>query len=363
MARLLTSSIVFIALYCAGCAATESKVNVSRESSSTTTTAAAAVTAVPRPQPEWVAGESKEYPRLDYITSRTQATSAEAAAQLAQGKISRTFMVELSLYDMSERQAQASGSYELNRTFQPESAMTSAAPEVERILGKIRIVDQWYDSSSNTHHALAALPRNTGLGYLRSQIEMLDTNTSDFLKNASDSSDPLTKMGMTALAWRAQQLRASLQESMRDVDLTRRGIEPKWELAKLSNEINTLLVNLKIYPSGAAGDANAEEIGSALNSALKIADLKPAARNNADYTLSATVTSAIIGEENGWAVGQGTINLTISDKENRERNSKQWTLKVPGISEEAALRRVLEKSEFTLKKEMRNSLIDMALGN
>jgi hypothetical protein len=170
-------------------------------------------------------------------------------------------------------------------------------------------------------------------------------------------------MGMTALAWRAQQLRASLQESMRDADLTRRGIEPQWQLEKLSKDINALLVNLKIHPSGVAGDVNAELISNALNSALKIADLKPAAKEKADYTLSATIESTVIGEENGWAVGQGTIKAILTDRENRERGSKEWLIKVPGINKDAALSRVMEKSEFTLKKEMRNSLIDMALGN
>lgn len=358
MARLLISSIVFIALFCAGCASTESKENSSKASSATKTIATAA-----RSQPDWVTSESKEYPRLDYITSRTQGASADEAAQQAQSKLSRIFMVDLTQYDISERQAQASGGYELNRTFQPESAMTAAAPEIERILGKIAIVDQWYDSSNNTHHALAALARNTGLGYLRSQVQLLDTNTREFLKNARDSNDPLTRMGMTALAWRAQQLRTSMQESMRDIDLTRRGIEPQWEIESLRKEIDTQLVNLKIYPSGVTGDSNAEFMASALNSALKVADLKPATKEKADYTLSATVESAIIGEENSWAVGQGTIKLMLSDKQNNTRSNKQWIIKVPGINEETALRRVMEKSEFTLKKEMRNSLIDMALGN
>ncbi len=357
MAKLFTSAIVCIALSCAGCASTKNITSASNEPSDTKTTAAA----TPRTQPEWVTGESKTYPRLDYITTRTQGTSADAAAQQAQSKLSQMFLIDLAQYDMSERQALESAGYGINRTFQSAEAMTVAAPEIERILDKIAVVDQWYDNSSNTYHALGALARNTSLGYLRSQITMLDANTTDFLKSASENNDPLSKMGLTALAWRSQQLRASMQESMRDIDLTRRGIEPQWKLENLSKDINALLVNLKIFPSGVTGDVNATAISNALNSALKIADITPATKEKADYTLSATVESSIIGEKNGWAVGQGTINLTIADKKNNQRNHKQWNLNVPGINEDAALRRVLEKSEYSLKKEMRNNLIDMAL--
>ncbi|MDZ4261703.1 MAG: hypothetical protein U1B30_05160 [Pseudomonadota bacterium] len=359
MTRLLTSTIVFIALICSGCATstTTSKNGVTERNNPNKSAEGA------RPQPDWVTGESKNYSRLDYITSRTQGASADAAAAQAQSRLSSMFMADLAQYDMSERQAAASGGYEINRTFQPEDGMTAATPEIERILGMIEIVDQWYDSSSNTYHALAALPRNSGLGYLRNQIQMLDANTQGFIKTAKESKDPLTKMGQTALAWRAQQLRSSMQESMRDVDLTRRGIEPQWQLESLRQDINNQLVNLKIYPSGVVDDANAEAIGNALTSALKVADLKPATEKQADYKISATIKSTIIGEKNGWAVGQGTISLVLSDKQNNERGNLQWVIEVSGINEDAALRRVMEKSEFTLKKEMRNSLLDMALGN
>ena len=37
-----------------------------------------------------------------------------------------------------------------------------------------KIVAQWFDSANNRYHALAALPRNIGRGYLDSQIKMLD---------------------------------------------------------------------------------------------------------------------------------------------------------------------------------------------
>ncbi len=355
MIKALTGGILLVAILCGGCASTAGKAGFASNSSGKhgDTT---------RLQPEWVSGESKTYPRLDYITSRAQADSVEAATQQLNTNISRMFMVDLAQYDISERQAEVSGGYKINRTFQTEDAMTSAAPEIERILGKIEVVDQWYDSSSNTHHVLAALPRNSGLGYLRSQIEMLDGRTETFLKTAKEGKDPLTRMGQTALAWRAQQLRSTLQQSMREVDLTRRGIEPRWPLEALQQDINNQLMGLKIYPSGVAGDANAELLGNALNNALTIADLKPSKEKQADYKISATVDSAVVGEKGGWALGQGTIKLKLSDKQNRERSHTQWVVEVSGINGDAALRRVLEKSEFTLKKELRNSLIDMALG-
>ena len=355
MVKALTSSVLLIAMLCSGCASTTGKEGFASNNSSKNGEAA-------RPQPEWVSGESKQYPRLDYITSRAQADTVDAATQQLNTKISRMFMVDLAQFDISERQADVSGGYKINRTFQAESAMTSAAPEIERILGKIEIVDQWYDSSSNSHHVLAALPRSSGLGYLRSQIEMFDGRTETFLKKAKESKDPLTKMGQTALAWRAQQLRDTLQQSMREVDLTRRGIQPRWPLETLQQDINNQLVNLKIYPSGVAGDTHAKRLSDALNNALTIAELKPSNEKQADYKISATVNSAVIGEKGGWAVGQGTIKLKLSDKQNRERNHAQWVIEVSGINSDAALLRVLEKSEFTLKKEMRNSLIDMALG-
>lgn len=358
MARLFTSSIIAITLLCMGCATTSQ----SKESVAKPATAATPAAAKQRPQPDWVTGESRDYPRLDYITVRAQGATAATAAEEAQGRLLRLFLVDLNQNEISERQALESAGYEINRTHQPADAATVAAPELARVIEKISVADQWHDSAANTHHALAVIARNTGLGYLRSQIQMLDTNTEGYLKLASESTDPLTRMGTTAMAWRAQQLRAALQESMQQTDLTRRGIAPRWELNRLGREIDTLLVNLKIHPAGVPGDVNEASLTHALTSALKISKITPAALEKADYIISATVESSIIGEDGGWALAQGIVRLTIRDKENRERNHKEWTLKVPGIHEEAALRRALEKGEYTLKREMRNSLIDMAVG-
>ncbi|MFC1749169.1 hypothetical protein ACFL2V_10230, partial [Pseudomonadota bacterium] len=224
------------------------------------------------------------------------------------------------------------------------------------------VADHWHNIESNTHHALAVLPRNTGKAFLRNEIRRLDKTTGDLIDQGQADGDSFSQLGMMAKAWRAQQVRSSLQKTMTRADLTGRGMKPKWRLRDMEKDIDSILKSLRIYPTGIEDDVNAPTMTHMLKGALKVAELTPSDLSLADYIIRAAVDVSIIGEENGWALGHGAIKVALSNKaEDAPRGSRQWELQTPGLQEEHAMRRVMEKTEYMLKKNMRNILIDMAM--
>ncbi len=369
MARSTVGTILAAAIICVGCVSNPStdKPTADKQESVAETTPssevqkAAAVEIASGPQPEWVAGEIAEFPRVQYITSRTQAQNAEAAKQQALANIAKLFLVDTTTFDMTIQQAADAADYEKNTTHLPDSAQTVAPPEVTRVLDKIKIVDQWFDSETNTYHALAAMPRNTSKGYLQSQIQLLDEKTLEYMKAARSSPDPFVQAGQIAMAWRSQQLRSKMQQSMQQADLTGRGIESEFNLTLMKQDANNLLTTLQIEPAGLAGEMNAKQVATMIKGGLLTSDLKPT-DTNADYVMRGTLEAAVIGERNGWALGHGKLNLVLSDKTTGEvRGTTQWEVEVPGLDENAAIRRVYEKTEYKLKKDMRNILMEMAM--
>lgn len=362
MARYTAASIFAAAIICVGCASTPSAdKQESVEEKAPSTEEQAVVEIASSPQPEWVAGDITEYPRVHYITSRTQAMSTEEASQQALANIAKFFLVDTNEFDMSIQQAADAAGYEHNTTHLPESAQTVAAPEVARVLAKIEIVDQWFDSETNTYHALTAMPRNTSKGYLQTQIESLDEKTREYMKAARSSPDPFAQAGQIAMAWRCQQLRSKMQKSMQLADLTGRGIKPEFNINLMKQDANNLLTTLQIEPAGLEGEMNAQQVVTMIKGGLLTSDLKPT-ETNADYIMRGTLEAAVIGERNGWALGHGKLKLVLSDKTTGEvRGSTLWEVEVPGLDENAAIRRVYEKTEYKLKKDMRNILMEMAM--
>jgi len=361
MARNIAVTTLAAAIICSGCTSI-TPADESNQPTAQTTQQEAAQTVIPAgPQPAWVTGESSDYPRTDYITSHTQADTAELASQQALANISRHFLIDTTEYEMPIEQAVIGAGYELITTNLPESALTVASPEVRRVLAKVKIVAQWFDSTNNRYHTLAALPRNTGRGYLESQIKALDDKTRKHLQEARSNPDPLVQAGKVAMAWRCQQLRGKMQEAMRVADLTARGIAAEYKLSLMKKDAINLITALQIEPSGLAGEMNAAQLTTMIRGGLTTAGLHPT-DVNPDYIMSGTLNASIIGERNGWAVGHGQLKLVLTDKLTSEvRGTTTWEIDVPGLNESAAIRRVYEKTEYKLKKDMRDILIEMAM--
>jgi len=359
----ITTTMLAIAIICTGCAS--SPASESKQAATPTLQSAEPVVSQPTipsgPQPTWLDGESSNYPRVDYITSRTHADTAKKASQQALANVSRHFLIDTTKYEMPVEQAIVGAGYELNTTHLPESAVTVASAEVKRVLQKLNIVEQWFDSTNNRYHALAALPRNVGRGYLDKQIKALDEKTRKYMQEARNNPDPFVQAGKIAMAWRCQQLRGEMQSAMRVADLTGRGIAPEYKLNLMKEDAINLITTLQIEPSGLAGEMNAAEMTAIISGGLKTARLKPA-MDNADYTMRGTLDTSIIGEKNGWAVGLGQLKLVLTDKVTGEvRGTKSWEVEVAGLNEDHAIRRVYEKTEYKIKRDMRDILMEMAM--
>lgn len=313
------------------------------------------------PRPDWVDGESAAYPRLQYITSRTHGDTPEQARRQARANLAGYLLVDIEAIGMSRQQAADAAGYQPDLTHMAPDANTVAAASAGRVLQQIEVASEWLDRDNARYHALAVLPRNSARGFLQTQITHLDTQTREHMKQARSAPDPFVQAGRIAMAWRAQQIRAALQASMQRVDLTGRGIAPEFNLSLLRQDAENLLTTLQIQPAGSEGAANAEQVMQLIRGGLVTQDLRPAS-DNADYIMRGSLTAAVIGERNGWALGHGKLELELSDKVTGQPLGRTtWEVEVPGLDEHAAIRRVYEKTEYMLKVRMRAVLMEMAM--
>lgn len=361
MAKLYAGALLVLSLSIIGCASKPAK-EVETEPQKPQRSETTGAKIIVGEQPEWVAGDINKYPRLHYMTARAQGASEQEAVDAAKANLARLFVIDVEQLNIPLQQAIDASGFEINTTHLNDDAKTIASPQAQRVLGKIKASEVWHDAAQGTHHALATLARNTGKGYLVKQIQLMDQRTQELVNAArSGEADPLTQAGMMAKAWRVQQLRRDFQASLKRADLTGRGIQPSWNPTTLERDASSLLTTLQIETTGLEGDSNAEQVAFMLRGGLDVAGIKPPI-NEPDYTMRGSLDAKIIGEDSGWALGGGELKLALIDKVTGEvQGAIVWNVEVPGLDENAAIRRVYEKTEYMLKVKMRNILLEMSM--
>ncbi len=281
--------------------------------------------------PLWVDDPRLQYPRTDYLSRRGRGASAEAAAQMAYDKILKLYQIE------------------------------AGQPLPDELQKALEIAAIWQEEESGHYRALVTLRQKVAENYLRTRIAALDSATEEALKTADTTSEPIVKLGMTGKALQYQQERARYQSSMKRVDVTARGIAPRWQIKALEQRLDGYITALAIHPAGAASDVALDVMANMITRGLKVAGIQQAPKERADYILSGRLSLSHAPDESGWMGGQGVLELTLTQPGSEQTlGSHRWEISVIHLYPETAERRVVEKAEYLLKKEMRDVLIEMA---
>lgn len=199
--------------------------------------------------PDWVNGESAQYEKAEYLIGRGQAATQEDARDRARADLAKIFQV-----------AVASESEDVQKSKTGPTGQPQYEGEVSRriniqtnqIVSGIQIAEQWQDPATKNYHALAILPRLQTAATLRQQIGQLDEATGNYIEQSRKTSDLFLKISAANQAVETQQERASLQKSLQIVDVTGRGVESQWNIAKLNSDLDGLLKRVRIAPQVAA---------------------------------------------------------------------------------------------------------------
>ena len=283
-------------------------------------------------EPVWVSDPRLQFRRTDFLSRRGRGATAEEAVRAAYDKI-------LQLYRVAEGGA--------------------LPPEIDEAL---TVAGIWHDSANDEYRAIITLKQKAAENYLRAQIRALDKATRELLDRARSEQEAIVKLGLVAKAEQLQSERAAWQKSMKKIDVTGQGIRAKWSAKKLNEEIDQIITGLAIQPAGGASDIAPDVMANMITRGLKVAGISAASAERADYILKGRLSVSHAPDESGWMGGLGTLDVELFRKgEEQPVGSYRWDINVLHIYPETAERRVVEKAEYLLKKEMRDVLITIAL--
>lgn len=308
--------------------------------------------------PDWISGDSAQYKSSQYLIGRGQAATQEDAKDRARADLSKIFRVSVAAESEDVQKFKSSptgpGQYE-------GEASRRITTHTSQIISGIQIAELWQDPATKNYHALAILPRLQAAASLRQQIGQLDEATGNYIEQSRKSSDLFLKISAANQAVEAQQERASLQKSLQIVDVTGRGAESQWSVAKLNSDLDGLLKRVRIGSQVAADSPPG--LTEIVGGALAKAGFMTETGQSPDFVLRARMDIADPGYQEGWYWQRGVLEVALSETATgRVRGTKRWNIKSSGSDRESAAKRALNQADAVLKQELRAAIIDMATG-
>jgi len=310
----------------------------------------------PAATPDWVAGDSASYNSTQYLIGRGQGANQEEARDRARADLAKIFQVaviaESEDVQKFKTEAAGPGQYE-------GQASRSITTRTEQSIRGIQIAETWQDPTTKSYYALAVLPRLQAAANLRQQISQLDGASATQIEQSRKNTDLFLKIAAANSALESQQQRDALQKSLQIVDVTGRGVEAKWNSAKLESDLDELLKRVRISSKVAAGSAPGLE--DVVAGALAKAGFMIETGQNPDFELQAKMELADLGMQQGWYWQRGVLEISLTETASgRVRGTKRWNIKSNAQDRESAIKRAMNEADTILKQELRTTIIDMA---
>jgi hypothetical protein len=281
-------------------------------------------------RPDWVSGDSVQYPPSRYLLGRGQGDSQQVAADRARAELAKIFRVAIS-----------------DETVDTEAVTTTVKDrKVQR--------EQRAD-------ALAVLPRARTAQSLRQRIAERDQVTEQYVAQARDSEDHLNKAGAIARALDSQRERITLQQQLAIVEASVIATEPRRSVAQLQAQLEEVVRQTRIVTR--TGDDAVGGLQETLAGALAHTGFAVVDNGQAHYMAFFSLALDDLGKREGWYWLKGTLELKLSEMPGeRMRGVKRWGIKVSAQQPSVAQQRALDQVSAILQQDLRMTILGFASG-
>ena len=192
-------------------------------------------------KPAWVDGRTLDYPPAQYLTGVGQADNRSRAEDRAYAAVARIFKTAVAsqaedreVYSIVENRGIAN----IERRLTIDSATNVST---EKVLENVRVMDNWYDSDTELHYALAVMNRSQAEASLTDKLEELDRAITAEIAKARQADDTLVKVRALLKACRTAVLREAYNTDLRVIRHSGQGIPSAYRPNELFSELEKFL--------------------------------------------------------------------------------------------------------------------------
>ncbi|BCK88496.1 hypothetical protein MIZ01_2300 [Sideroxyarcus emersonii] len=307
-------------------------------------------------RPDWVSGESAEYPNDQYLVGRGEASTEAEAQDRARGDLATIFEVRIQVANENATTVVQSGSKE--QLSRQSSQQVSA--RTDKVISGITIAGIWFDPETADYHAFAVLSRAQAAASLSEELGNIDKEIQQDLQAANQAGDLLLKVGALTRASQAAIRRDGFQASLKVIDPSGRGVQSQVSQASVQQMIDDTLKRIRIAPE-VVQDGGAKSFASILKGGLAAAGFLATGMEDADLVLEGKLTMTDIGRQEGWNWMRATVEVSLVEKASRRvRGTQTWPVKASAQDARTARTRALIEVEKLLKQELRPAIVGFA---
>jgi hypothetical protein len=305
-------------------------------------------------QPDWIVGESAQYPKALYLTGQGSGETLELAKQYARSDLAKIFEVKIS---ETSRDVQIVEIENDTATSQSQ-AERYISTHVNQILSGVQVADTWQDPQTQRYHALVSLNRDKTARALREDIRHLDESTAQSIQNARQEIDRLRLAAHAYKAYVAQLERSEIQKKLRIVDPAGVGDPPELELAKLKADYEQVLG--RIHITAQSSDKYVEDLVAA---GLSQSGFSAGPQGGSRYVLKATLEKVPVIRRGGFYWLQAAMNLQLQENNPaaKVRGSDRWEIKVSATDKGLLEKRLNDELNQFSKHKYRDMILKFAL--
>ncbi len=208
-------------------------------------------------KPTWVDGRTSDYPPAQYLTGVGQADNRSSAEDQAYAAVARIFKAEVASHAKDRESYSIVENQGLVNTERRLTIDSVTNVSTEKVLENVRIMDNWYDSDNEVHHALAVMNRSQAEASLMDKLAELDRTITAEVAEARQATDKLAKVRVLFKAGQNTVLREAYNTELRVIRHSGQGIPSAYRPNELFSELEQFLATnlvLSVHVSGAQAD-------------------------------------------------------------------------------------------------------------
>jgi len=258
-------------------------------------------------RPDWVDGESIQYPSSLYLTGVGYDPDRRSAEDKARAEIAKIFLSRIDARTRSYQEYLQTTSKGRSQTEQAISIEEITKVSTQKVLSGVRISQVYQETGQEPiFYALAVLDRDQSAEILRDKIHGLDREIERVFSKAVAEKDMLATIKYLRQAIQSHILRGAYDAELRIVSQSGRGISPPIHFAEIKSKLESVLLRDFLIGVSVTG-TRAGEIQDALLQGL----------NQQGFSVSEDLTRAQV-------LVRGTVEIKPLDRGASEWKYVQW---------------------------------------
>ncbi len=194
-------------------------------------------------RPDWIDGESIQYPSSRYLTGVGYDPDRKSSEDKARAEIAKIFFSKIDSRTRSYQdylQITSKGKSKTRETFSIEEITKVST---QKVLSGVRISSVYQDTGSEPiFYALAVLDRDQSAKILRDKIQQLDQDIKGFLTRAKGEGDMLAKVKYLKQSIQKHILREAYDAELRIVSPSGTGISSPIHFTEIKSRLESILL-------------------------------------------------------------------------------------------------------------------------